>query len=265
MSADLAWQPSKLGTRAVSPLAGATRSHREANRSLGDSVRPGRGTIGAMTNGDQLWEPVRFLVFSGSLRRDSYNSRLAGLAAAVVEANGGATDVASMADFDSPSYDQDVELTDGFPLGAEEFRRRLEACQAFVVSSPEYNNSVPGVLKNVIDWVSRYSPQPFNERHGLLMSASPSMVGGNRGLWALRIPLEHLGTRLYPDMFSLGQAQHAFGANGRIADSQLAERFEMNIMNFMKLVEASVRYPCVKQAWVEYLGERPEPALDRVE
>jgi NAD(P)H-dependent FMN reductase len=218
-----------------------------------------------MTNGDQRWEPVRFLVFSGSLRRDSYNSRLASLAAAVIEANGGATDIASMADFDSPTYDQDVQVAEGFPLGAEELRRRMEVCDAFVVSSPEYNGSVPGGLKNVIDWVSRYHPQPFNERHGLLLSASPSMIGGNRGLWALRVPFEHLGARLYPDMFSLAQAQHAFGADGRLADAELAERFVTNIRNFMALVEASVRYPCVKQAWFEYLGERPEPALDRVE
>lgn len=48
-----------------------------------------------------------------------------------------------------------------------------------------------GALKNSVDWVPRVSPQPFNERHGLLMSASPSMAGDDRGLWALRIPLEH--------------------------------------------------------------------------
>ncbi len=220
---------------------------------------------GPMTSDDLRWEPVSFLVFSGSLRRDSYNSKLAGLAAAVIEANGGDATVASMADFDSPSYDQDVQQAEGFPLGAEEFRRQIEACHAFVVSSPEYNGSVPGGLKNVIDWVSRYHPQPFNERHGLLMSASPSMIGGNRGLWALRVPLEHLGARLYPDMFSLAQAHLAFGTDGRIADADLAQRFTTNIVNFMASVEASVHYPCMKQAWVEFLGEHPEPALDRVE
>ena len=51
------------------------------------------------------------------------------------------------------------------------------------------------MLGNTIDWVSRFSPQPFNEKHGLLLSASPSMVGGNRGAWALRVPFEHLGSR----------------------------------------------------------------------
>ena len=120
---------------------------------------------------------------------------------------------------------------------------------------------MPGVLKNAIDWVSRFRPQPFNERHGLLLSASPSMVGGNRGLWALRVPFEHLGARLYPDMFSLAQAHQAFDGDGRIANEQLQERFDDNVANFMDLVEASKHYPCIKSAWVEYLGEHPEPAI----
>lgn len=210
-------------------------------------------------------EPVRVLVFSASLRAESLNSQLARLAAATVEANGGDADLGSMAEFDAPSYDGDVQLVDGFPAGAEEFRRRLELADAFVVASPEYNASVPGALKNAIDWVSRFRPQPFNERHGLLVSASPSMVGGNRGLWALRIPFEHLGARLYPDMFSLAQAHKAFDAEGRIANEQLQERFEVNVANFMDLVEASKHYPCIKRAWVEHLGENPDPVLDRVE
>jgi chromate reductase, NAD(P)H dehydrogenase (quinone) len=210
-------------------------------------------------------EPVRYLVFSGSLRGESLNTRLAQLAASTIESNGGQVDLASMHEFDTPSYNQDVQSERGFPAGAEAFRRRLEHCHAFVVSSPEYNSSLPGVLKNAIDWVSRYNPQPFNERHGLLLSASPSMAGGNRGLWALRIPFEHLGARLYPDMFSLAQAHNAFTSDGRIANEQLQQRFDTNIANFMDLVEAATHYPCVKRAWVEYLGEHPDPVLDRVE
>ena len=171
--------------------------------------------------GGQHPEPVRFLVFSASLRRGSLNTRLADLAAAAIESGGGTVDVAAMRDFDAPSYDQDVQRDEGFPPGAEEFRRRLEACQAFVVASPEYNASMPGTLKNAIDCVSRYQPQPFNERHGLLMSASPSMAGGNRGPWALRVPFEHLGARLYPDMFSLARAHLAFTTEGRITSERL--------------------------------------------
>src|SRR5436190_849784 len=164
-----------------------------------------------------------------------------------------------------PSYDIDAQLSDGFPTGADRLRECIQTNDAFVISSPEYNASMPGLLKNSIDWVSRFSPQPFNEKHGLLLSASPSMVGGNRGLWALRVPFEHLGARVYPDMFSLAQAHGAFDDTGRIANAELQERFDSNIVNFMDQVEASRHYPCVKRAWVEYLGERPDPVTDRVE
>lgn len=210
-------------------------------------------------------EPIRFLVFAASLRRDSYNAQLAALAADCIRSHGGEADLASMADFDCPSYNQDVQTELGFPTGAKEFRRRLEACDAFVISSPEYNASMPGYLKNSIDWASRFTPQPFNERHALLLSASPSMAGGNRGLWSLRIPLEHLGARVYPDMFSLATAHVALQADGSIKDPQLRERFDGNVANFMDLVEASKHYPCVKRAWIEYLGEHPDPLIDRVE
>ena len=208
---------------------------------------------------------LKVLVFSASLRAQSLNAKLAALAARAAKKAGASVEVASMHDFDGPSYNEDVENTDGIPAGPQEFRRRLLDSDAFIISSPEYNASVPGVVKNLIDWTSRFRPQPFDTKHGLLMSASPSMSGGNRGLWALRVPFEHLGARLYPDMFSLAQAHKAFNPEGRIADGQLQQRFDTNIINFMDLVEASTHYPCVKRAWVEYLGEHPEPALDRVE
>lgn len=210
-------------------------------------------------------EPVRFLVFSASIRAVSLNGRLAELAAASIEANGGIVDFRPMADFDTPTHSADVQEAEGFPAGADQLRECIQTNDAFVISSPEYNASMPGGLKNSLDWVSRFSPQPFNEKHGLLLSASPSMVGGNRGLWALRVPLEHLGVRVYPDMFSLARAHQAFGPDDRIANAQLQERFDSTIVGFMDLVEASKHYPCAKTRWVEYLGEHPDPMTDRVE
>lgn len=209
--------------------------------------------------------PVHVLVFAASLRRESLNGRLAELAAAAAEAQGAVVDRAAMADFDCPSYDQDVEQGEGIPPGAQRLRERLVTADAFVIASPEYNASLPGVLKNVIDWASRVRPQPFNGRQGLLLSASPSMVGGNRGLWALRIPLEHLGARVYPDMFSLAQAHEAFGGDGRLADATLRRRFDSTVECFLDLVEAAKHYRPLKKQWVEYLGERPNAATDRVE
>jgi chromate reductase, NAD(P)H dehydrogenase (quinone) len=209
-------------------------------------------------------EPLTFLVFSASLRAGSLNTALAKLAGASIGKHGGTVDVAAMSAFDSPSYSQDVQ-TVGFPPGAMELRRRLEANDGLVIVSPEYNGSIPGHLKNVIDWVSRFRPQPLNGKHALLLSASPSMTGGNRGLWALRVPLEHLGTRVYPDMFSLAQAHQAFDAQGNLTNHQLGERLDQTIAGFMDLAEAAKHYPCIKTAWVEFLGEHPNSPIDRVD
>jgi chromate reductase, NAD(P)H dehydrogenase (quinone) len=209
--------------------------------------------------------PVRLLVFSASLREASLNDRLASLAARIAADKGGAVDRATLAEFDCPSYDHDVEVESRIPAGAERLRARLLGADAFLIVSPEYNASMPGVLKNVIDWVSRFRPQPFNGRQGLLMSASPSMAGGNRGLWSLRIPLEHLGMRVYPDMFSLAQAHQAFDDAGGIANAALQRRFDTVISCFMDLVEAAKHYRALKKEWVEFLGERTDAATEREE
>jgi chromate reductase, NAD(P)H dehydrogenase (quinone) len=209
--------------------------------------------------------PLKVLVFSASLREGSLNDRLASLAARVVERSGAHVDRASMADFDCPSYDQDVEVESGMPAPATEFCQRLKAADAFMISAPEYNASMPGSLKNAIDWMSRMRPQPFNGKQCFLLSASPSMVGGNRGLWALRIPLEHLGSRVYPDMFSLAQAHEAFAPDGRLANELLQKRFDDTVHCFLDLVEAAKHYPGLKKQWVEFLGEQPNAATDRVE
>ena len=214
---------------------------------------------------NHLSQPLRILVFSASLRNGSLNTRLIKLAVEVIGKNGAQADYADMREFDCPSFNQDLDNNDSLPPAAEQFNKRLLGTDAFIISSPEYNSSIPGYLKNSIDWVSRFRPQPFNERHGLLMSASPSMGAGNRGLWSLRVPFEHLGARIFPDMFSLAMAHQAFTPEGTIRNGTLAKRFEDNIAAFLSLVEATKNYPCIKKAWVEFLGERPDPVSDRVE
>jgi chromate reductase len=216
-----------------------------------------------MTTNDKF--AVRVLVFAASVREQSLNGRLATLAARAVETLGGTVDRASMADFECAGYDGDEERNEGMPEGAERLKEKLLASDAFILASPEYNASMPGVIKNTIDWASRFRPQPFTRRQGLLMSASPSMSGGNRGLWSLRVPLEHLGARIYPDMFSLAQAHQAFGDDGTLRSAELQQRFDATISCWLQLVEAAKHYPTMKTQWVEFLGERPDAATDRVE
>ncbi len=207
---------------------------------------------------------LKLLVFAASLRAESVNRKLAALVARVAAQAGATVDFAAMRELDVPLYDGDLESEKGIPPGAHTLRERLIASDAFVIVSPEYNASMPGVLKNLIDWTSRFRPQPFDGRHGLLLPASPAMVGGNRGLWALRVPLEHLGARIYPDMFSLAMATKAFDGDD-LADAGLRARLDKTLQAFFSLVEAAKHYPCMKRAWVEFLGEPPGSAADRVD
>ena len=208
---------------------------------------------------------IRLLVLGASLGSKSLNNRLAALAARMAEAKGVAVDRALMEDFDCPFYDSDLEKEAGLPAGARAFAERLKQADALLLASPEYNGSMPGAIKNLIDWVSRLRPQPFNGKQAILLSASPSMAGGNRGLWALRVPLEHLGMRVYPDMFSLAQAHQAFEAEGGLANETLHKRLEATVDSFVELVEAATHYPALKKRWIEFLGEHPDSATERDE
>src|ERR1043165_693012 len=107
-------------------------------------------------------QSVDVLVLSASFRRDSLNERLAKLALTCVEQRGATGHVVRMGDFDCPSYDDDRERESGLPEPALRFCRELAAADALIIASPEFNGSMPGSLKNLIDWVSRARPQPFN-------------------------------------------------------------------------------------------------------
>ena len=101
----------------------------------------------------------------------------------------------------------------------------------------------------------------------VVVAGFPATTTGQAGmvLWATRVPLEHLGTRVYPDMFSLAQAHTAFDAHGQIADRKLRDWFDSTIGCFVDLVEAAKHYGALKTEWIEFLGEHPDAATERVE
>jgi chromate reductase len=176
---------------------------------------------------------MRLFAFAAALRRDSLNRKLIRLSAAAAEKAGATIDLADFHEFDMPLYDGDVEAASGAPDGAKKLRERFATADAFMIASPEYNFSIPGTLKNAIDWVSRIKPPVWRGKPGLLLSASPSPVGGNRALWMLRVPLEVLGACLHPDMFSLTQAHEAFDGEGALKDAKLAARLEKTVAAFL--------------------------------
>ncbi len=178
---------------------------------------------------------MRLLAFAASLRRGSWNRKLLDCAAGVARARGAEVDLAEFAEFDVPLYNADLQAKDGIPAGAQEFARRILAADGLLLVSPEYNFSLPGTLKNLIDWVSRIRPVPLRGKHGMLLAASPGAIGGIRGLWQLRIPLEGLGVILAPDMFALANADKAFGKTGELADAATADRLTKVVDGYLEM------------------------------
>src|SRR6266508_3306754 len=134
---------------------------------------------------------IRLLGVSGSLRRGSFNTALLRCAQAMMPAGVSLTlhDIR-----DIPLFDADVEAQ-GFPAPVAAFREAVRAADGLLVSSPEYNHGVPGVLKNAVDWASRGKDQPFAGKPLALMSASNGGMGGARAQVAWLPTFSTLGAR----------------------------------------------------------------------
>jgi chromate reductase len=178
---------------------------------------------------------MKLLAFAASLKRESLNRKLLNVAVELARDSGIVVDLAEFREFDMPLYNADVQNSTGFPEGASEMSRRIQAADGLLLASPEYNYSVPGTLKNAIDWVSRMNPMPFRGKHGLLLAASSTLAGGTRGLWALRVPLEGLGVTLYPDMFALAQAAQALDEHSKLKDPKLQQRLEKLVAGYLEM------------------------------
>jgi NAD(P)H-dependent FMN reductase len=176
---------------------------------------------------------LRLLAFAASLRRESWNRKLLGLAVDLAREAGAEVDVAEFHEFDMPLYDADLLALSGLPAGASELTRRLGAADGLLLASPEYNFSLPGTLKNAIDWVSRVRPVPLRGKSAFLLSASNSQIGGVRGLWQLRIPLEGLGVLVYPDMYALPWADKSFGPDGKLIEPERQTRLASMIGGYL--------------------------------
>jgi len=171
----------------------------------------------------------RVLIFAGSTRRESFNRRLAQVAARQVAATGAQATLLELADTPLPLYDGDLEASSGPPDNALKLKKIFIAHDAFILVSPEYNSSIPPLLKNTIDWVSRPLPEqggyvPFSGKPAALLSASPGNLGGLRGLRHLREVLTELQMIVLPKQVSLSAANHAFDSEGQLTDAATHRR-----------------------------------------
>lgn len=183
---------------------------------------------------------MKLFAMTGARRRASLNRALVLQAVEFARGNGADVDFAEFRDFEIPVYDGDDEAAAGVPEAVRRLGARIAAADGLLLSSPEYNYSIPGPLKNAIDWLSRLKPMPLTGKCALLLSASPSLVGGNRGLWALRVPLESLGVHVYPGMFSLAKAPDELAENGELRDPRRAEQLAALVAAFLKMLKAQL-------------------------
>lgn len=180
---------------------------------------------------------MKLLAFSLSLRKGSYNRKLIKRIEQIVQSSKVEIEVVDLKEYEMPAYNADIQEDPGFPEAAERFKKKLESAQGLIIASPEYNFSYPGHFKNTFDWLSRYRPMPWSNKVALFLSASPSLVGGNRGLWQLRVPFEACGTFVYPEMFSLASAHQAFNENDELVDPAAQKRLTDLILSFLRYAE----------------------------
>jgi NAD(P)H-dependent FMN reductase len=169
----------------------------------------------------------RILAFAGSTRRDSWNKKLLRFAAEGARENGAQVTIIDLRDLPMPLYDGDLEAAEGLPPNAITLYELMKSHHGFLLSCPEYNSSITGVLKNTIDWVSRPRPgEPplaaFTGKVAGLLSASPGALGGLRGLVHVRDILENIGTHVIPAQVAVPKAHEAFAEDGSLRDEKLA-------------------------------------------
>ena len=165
----------------------------------------------------------RILAFAGSTRTDSFNKKLVKIAVAGAKAAGADVAYLDLRDLPMPLFDQDLEAREGLPPNARAFKELMLAHQGLLISAPEYNSSISGVLKNAIDWASRPAAGEnplacFVGKVAALMSASPGALGGLRGLVHVRAMLGNIHVLVLPDQIAVPRAHEAFNSDGMLKD-----------------------------------------------
>lgn len=160
--------------------------------------------------------PLRIAGVCGSLRGKSYN-RYALKAAGESMPEGMTLEIAEIDEI--PMYNQDTQERDGFPPPVLQLREAIAQADGLVIATPEYNFSVPGVLKNAIDWLSRMRNQPFRDKPVAILSATLGPLGGARVQYDLRRILQPFWTMILPrpEIF-IGMAASKFDPEGRLTD-----------------------------------------------
>ncbi|MFO1112117.1 MAG: NAD(P)H-dependent oxidoreductase [Bradyrhizobium sp.] len=165
---------------------------------------------------------LKILVIPGSLRTGSLNAKLATVIAHALVVAGAEVTRISLSDFPLPIYDGDLQAKSGVPKNAVNLKRMMGAHQGVLIVTPEYNSSVPALVKNTIDWISRVQDpqetrgQVFRDRAFAIAAASGNRLGGTRALQALRLILTACHATVVPNQLALSFAEEAYDDNDRL-------------------------------------------------
>lgn len=181
---------------------------------------------------------TKVIAICGALRKNSFNKMLAN---ALPELAPQGMTILPAPSIAMPLYNGDLE-EQGFPQEALALADAIRAADGVILVSPEYNFSIPGVLKNAIDWVSRLKNQPFAGKPVALQSASPGAVGGARMQYDLRKVLTALDapTLMRPEIF-VGQCAAKFDAGGRLTDEATRDFLKKQLTAFEAFIARHVR------------------------
>lgn len=184
----------------------------------------------------------KILVIPGSNRTGSHNVRLAALAVKELTLIDAEVTRISLQDYPLPIYDADLDARTGQPASALSLKRMISAHHGVFIATPEYSASVPPLLKNAIDWVSRVRERgdptyaAFKGRVFAIASASPERAGGLRSLMALRQILElGCGAIVVPEQVAIPRADDAFDEMDNIADAGTANLFRSELERLVEL------------------------------
>ena len=182
---------------------------------------------------------AKIIGLSGSLRRASFNSMLLRAASQLVPA-GTSVEIGSIRGI--PLYDGDVEATEGIPIAVQELKSRIAAADGFLIATPEYNNSIPGVLKNAIDWLSRPAEdihKVFGGRPVAVIGATPGPGGTSLAQIAWLPMLRTLGTiPWFGGRMMVANAGRVFNEDGELIDETTRSRLQAFMTGFAAFVSS---------------------------
>lgn len=171
-------------------------------------------------------QTVKIVAIAGSLRKQSFNAQLAKIAAEAALHNGAEVEFLSLADYDIPLFNEDLEKQKT-PEGVAQLKQKIREADGMLVVSPEYNGSISGVLKNALDWVSRTEADQkpaFRDTTVALLSTSPGGLGGIRGLNHVRDIFVGMGSLVLSNQVAVPSAYAAFNEAGKLSDEGMNDK-----------------------------------------